>query len=550
MSFAQKVKADMADSSGIAPRESVEFMSRQVGGRQNLGFIYDDYKNYLHSKRTREMKLGDIGGVLEYLQKMQLNDPNFFYAIQVDEDDLITNIFWADSRMMVDYDYFGDVMQQWPKHCLRSGHKHVIVYASGTYQNAAKQLKSVFENFNDFAKEFSSCIYDYEDEDDLLYAWNNMLQKYNLTDNDWLNRLFAIKEKWALVYGRQTFCVDITTTQRSESMNSAIKKYVNYKYDLLRFVKHFERLVDDRRYQELRAEFKASQSSPTLSFPVEILKHAAGIYTPAMLKWFQNELCKAHDCVLIFNGEIGSVRKYEIIPHRKNWHHTVTFDSTNNIVSCSCKKYDFAGILCAHALKVLSTRNITSIPTQYVLERWTKNIKSSSARVTINISSKDDPKANIVRRYKELCRLHIQLATRAAESPEAYEIAISRLNKTLGEVDACLKEKETQQPTQVNASELSETICIDDNVIQVRGIKTKEKVAGNSKRPRNALEKATKKKKPRNKELKYSTVDSVAGSIQTTLPHTPILQSVGQPNLMPGHMHFGEPFDFSQVTLL
>ncbi|KAM1189748.1 hypothetical protein ACFX2J_025390 [Malus domestica] len=291
-------------------------------------------------------------------------------------------------------------------------------------------------------------------------------------------------------------------------MNSAIKKYVNYKYDLLRFVKHFERLVDDRRYQELRAEFKASQSSPTLSFPVEILKHAAGIYTPAMLKWFQNELCKAHDCVLIFNG-----------------------------------------ILCAHALKVLSTRNITSIPTQYVLEGWTKNIKSSSARVTINISSKDDPKANIVRRYKELCRLHIQLATRAAESPEAYEIAISRLNKTLGEVDACLKEKETQQPTQVNASELSETICIDDNVIQVRGIKTKEKVAGNSKRPRNALEKATKKKKPRNKELKYSTVDSVAGSIQTTLPHTPILQSVGQPNLMPGHMHFGEPFDFSQAQI-
>ena len=56
------------------------------------------------------MKLGDTGGVLEYLQQMQLTDPNFFYAIQVDEDDLITNIFWADARMMVDYDYFGDVV--------------------------------------------------------------------------------------------------------------------------------------------------------------------------------------------------------------------------------------------------------------------------------------------------------------------------------------------------------------------------------------------------------------------------------------------------------
>ncbi|KAM1631202.1 hypothetical protein ACFX2K_019235 [Malus domestica] len=243
MSFAQKVEADMADSSGIAPRESVEFMSRQVGGRQNLGFIYDDYKNYLHSKRTREIKLGDTGGVLEYLQKMQLNDPNFFYAIQVDEDDLITNIFWADSRMMVDYDYFGNVVcfdttyrknkegrpfamfvgvnnhkqtvvfgaallyaettatfswlfdtfvkamsgkkpktiltdqdaamakalfEKWPQTCHRLCIWHI-------YQNAAKQLKNVFENFNDFTKEFSSCIYDHEDEDDFLYAWNNML---------------------------------------------------------------------------------------------------------------------------------------------------------------------------------------------------------------------------------------------------------------------------------------------------------------------------------------------------------------------------------------
>ncbi|KAL6288391.1 hypothetical protein ACE6H2_005901 [Prunus campanulata] len=44
-----------------------------------------------------------------------------------------------------------------------------------------------------------------------------------------------------------------------------------------------------------------------------------------------------------------------------------------------------------------------------------------------------------------------------------------------------------------NKEKLSKTI-------QVRGIKTKTKVVGNSKRPKNALEKLTKKKKPRNKE--------------------------------------------------
>ncbi|KAI8561606.1 hypothetical protein RHMOL_Rhmol04G0353300 [Rhododendron molle] len=48
-------------------------------------------------------------------------------------------------------------------------------------------------------------------------------QDYNLEDNDWLKRMFNQKEKWALVYGRQTFCADMTTTQRSESMNSVLK---------------------------------------------------------------------------------------------------------------------------------------------------------------------------------------------------------------------------------------------------------------------------------------------------------------------------------------
>lgn len=97
----------MADNSGIAPKEALEFFSKQAGGRENLGFIPEDYRNYLRSKRTRNMKKADTGGVLEYLQQMQLKDPNFFYAIQMDENDLITNIFWADANMMVDYDYFG-----------------------------------------------------------------------------------------------------------------------------------------------------------------------------------------------------------------------------------------------------------------------------------------------------------------------------------------------------------------------------------------------------------------------------------------------------------
>ena len=126
------------------------------------------------------------------------------------------------------------------------------------YQNAAKQLKEVFGRYSTFAADFSSYVYDHDYEDDFLDAWDNMLDKYDLKNNSWLQIKFELREKWALVYGRKTFCANMSTTQRGESMNSQVKRYITYNYDLLCFFCHFKRLVDDRRFEELRADFKAT----------------------------------------------------------------------------------------------------------------------------------------------------------------------------------------------------------------------------------------------------------------------------------------------------
>ena len=92
------------------------------------------------------------------------------------------------------------------------------------YQNAAIHLSSVFTEFKSFAHDFSTCIYDFEEEEDFVAEWNRMLEKYDLQNNDWLKRLFGIKEKWALIYGHQFFCADMTTTQRSEEYEQCPQK--------------------------------------------------------------------------------------------------------------------------------------------------------------------------------------------------------------------------------------------------------------------------------------------------------------------------------------
>ena len=205
-----------------------------------------------------------------------------------------------------------------------------------------------------------------------------MLSKYDLKNNSWLQRQFELREKWALVYRRKTFCVDMSTTQRSKSMNSQIKRYITYNYDLLHFFCHFQRLVDDRYFEELRADFKATQSKPSLEYPVEILKHAASVYTPAIFKLFNRELWLTWDCEMHKEGEVGFVVKYKVISPRKSRQHIVQFNSLTSTMICSCNKFEFAGILCAHALKVLSLQNCKRVPNQYILKRWTKDAKVGS----------------------------------------------------------------------------------------------------------------------------------------------------------------------------
>jgi hypothetical protein len=100
----------LADGSGINPRVAHEFASRHVRGRSNLGYTCSDHKNYLWTKRQKEMKYGEAGSVLHYFQTKFVENPSFYYVVQFDSEEQITNIFWADAKMLIDYAYFEDVV--------------------------------------------------------------------------------------------------------------------------------------------------------------------------------------------------------------------------------------------------------------------------------------------------------------------------------------------------------------------------------------------------------------------------------------------------------
>ncbi|GJT44014.1 FAR1-related sequence 5-like protein [Tanacetum coccineum] len=160
ISEVQAMEIDLADDSGIKTKASYELMSRRGGGKDTVGYTLTDQKNYIRKRRQRELKYGEAGSLLRYFQEQSLDNPSFFHAIQLDEEEQITNIFWADARMILDYSYFGDVITfdttySTNKECRPLGifigfnhHRGIVIFgASLLYDETIESFEWLFRTF-------------------------------------------------------------------------------------------------------------------------------------------------------------------------------------------------------------------------------------------------------------------------------------------------------------------------------------------------------------------------------------------------------------------
>ena len=80
------------------------------GGPDNVTWTEKDARNHKDKVRRSELKEGDAEAMHKYFVRMQEDNGNFFYAIDVDKDHRLINAFWADARSRELYQEFGDVV--------------------------------------------------------------------------------------------------------------------------------------------------------------------------------------------------------------------------------------------------------------------------------------------------------------------------------------------------------------------------------------------------------------------------------------------------------
>ncbi|XP_060202428.1 protein FAR1-RELATED SEQUENCE 1-like [Lycium barbarum] len=267
-----------------------------------------------------------------------------------------------------------------------------------------------------------------------------MLDEYNLRENEWLQGIYAFREKLFAAYGKNFFSGGMNSTQLSESLNGDLKDYLQSDYNIVQFFKHYDRAIEDKRYNELQDTCDASQRFPVLKAQVHILAHAREVYTSHVFAYFQDEYMKSLSMKVNRCEENNLSTMYKVSKHRHTREYIVKVTEIGHI-SCPCMKFESMGILFFHTIRILDVvRGVSRIPTEYILKRWTIDAKAEDIK---EVDGQDieikDPKLITTNRYRVLCPIFVRLATKASETDDGYKEAIACANELSSKLKEIMK---------------------------------------------------------------------------------------------------------------
>ncbi|RYQ88358.1 hypothetical protein Ahy_B09g095591 isoform N [Arachis hypogaea] len=98
------------EEAGIRPSKTYQSFVAAAGGHRELNFIEKDMRNYITREVRNVSEQEDAKEFGKYLLRMKEKNPNFFFELELEEDQSIKLAFWADARSRAAFEYFEDVI--------------------------------------------------------------------------------------------------------------------------------------------------------------------------------------------------------------------------------------------------------------------------------------------------------------------------------------------------------------------------------------------------------------------------------------------------------
>ncbi|KAK2990917.1 hypothetical protein RJ640_028694 [Escallonia rubra] len=327
-----------------------------------------------------------------------------------------------------------------------------------------------------FLSDFKALMFEFDDVTKFEKEWEALLKRYKVHRNSWLERTYALKEKWARCYMKTTVTLGVRSTQLSESINAKLKKSLKSKLDILTFFKLFAMVVSEKRYKEVEAEYNAKEKMPKVKVScLPLLKQAGKVYTPKIFELFQKQWEKSLLALVRNKQDKGRLEEYLIVSCDEEGEYGVTHDEENATLSCSCRKFETFGILYGHALKVLDVLGVKYIPETYILKRWTRGARDGCALEDEGLDIHRSEGLNISDRYKELWPDAVRLAHKASEFKDGYILYKTRMKELDKEIEELRKKhyEFMDHGCELNGNDGVDKNAIESLIGNVKGIKKK-----------------------------------------------------------------------------
>ncbi|KAL5211835.1 hypothetical protein ABZP36_022682 [Zizania latifolia] len=263
------------------------------------------------------------------------------------------------------------IEEVFPNTCHRISRWHI-------QKNAASRLGAL-NGSKAFNKLFTKCMQGCDSEAEFGETWAEMLSEFKLEDNKWLKKLYKLRQKWCGALNKHTFDGGVEYEPQCDSLSNIFNCIADKFTSLSAIAVAVDKLTEDWREKEFDEDMRCSQKPPACIIKhSDILNHAAKVYTHRIYKLFETDFLDGCGATKFKELQCEGSNTYQFemtMQGRGSRVCTVHFDMTTMQLNCSCSKFETMGLLCPHALKALSIKNVCSIPETYILKRWTKDAK-------------------------------------------------------------------------------------------------------------------------------------------------------------------------------
>ncbi|XP_024004257.1 protein FAR1-RELATED SEQUENCE 2 isoform X2 [Eutrema salsugineum] len=277
-----------------------------------------------------------------------------------------------------------------------------------------------------FMESFRNCVHSSLTDEQFEKSWSNMIGEFELSKNEWVHSLFKDRKKWVPHYFHGICLAGMCGPERSGSIASHFDKYMNSEATFKDFFELYMKFLQYRCDVEAKDDLESQSKQPTLRSSLAFEKQLSLIYTDAAFKKFQAEVLGVVSCQLQKEREDGTTEIFCVEDFEKRQSFFVSLNKELLDMYCSCHLFEYQGFLCKHAILVLQNSDVSCIPPQYILKRWSKNGE--------NREEKHEKCATIhdrMARFDDLCRRFVKFGEVASLSDEAYMTAIKLLEETL-----------------------------------------------------------------------------------------------------------------------